>query len=266
MKLIYALAGLACLGTGALAADMPRKALAPVVEPVTYTGFFYGMSAGTERVRIDNAPILAPATPTENVYAAGGLVSVSAGYIRPFSVNSWGAVEVSYARANTDANLGCAPGVTCGVERNQSFDLTFMYGGPLGGILSSLVGSSPVQFGPAANLVGPSPNDTVHPFILAGARYGQAVNSIAAIGIPGAMLEDKSNKLHWKAGAGVMVQVSRDTVWMSTVDWTGGSGRNTNLGVAGGGVAVGIFGPKDGATIRAMTGFRYSFKGLVGVI
>lgn len=250
---IIVLAALALAGP-ALGADLriPTKAVAPSL-PWFYggSGFYYGFGVGAEQTKIGTAVPVAPIAPGANVYAAGGLVNVTAGWATALSPTSWAAFEVTGSMANTDANAACAVGVICNVDKKRSLDLTFMYGGP-STILSGIMGTAPTTFAPLTPTNGAAPNPSVHPFVLFGARYGQTTNSIELVAVPGvAALEEKHSKLRAKVGTGVMVQMTNSSVWLSSVDWTPGTSKS----------GVGLFTAPEGATLRFVTSMRYSFNG-----
>lgn len=250
-RALFSIAAALAMCSAAFAADLPPvKAPRLVAQPLFYggSGGYCGMGMGAEQTKLGTAaPVLT--APGTTVYAAGGLMNMTCGYTFAVGPDRWAAFEGTYGVASTDSTTAVGA-MTVTTARKQSFDLTAMYGAP-SSILGSIFGASPVAFGPLP-AVGTTPNPSVSPFILAGVRYGQTTNDIvipAALGV--IALEEKHSKVRPKVGMGVLVQMTTDTVWRSSVDWTPG---NSQPGL--------LFVPRDGATVRVTTGVYRSLGSL----
>lgn len=255
-RALFSIAAALATCSVAFAADLPVKAVRAPALPIFYggSGGYCGMGMGAEQTKLGTAAVVlpAPAVPVAGattVYAAGGLMNATCGYTFAVGPDRWAAFEGTYSFANTDTSTAVGAMVIT-MARKQSLDLTAMYGAP-SSILGSIFGASPVAFGPLP-AVGTTPNPSVSPFILAGVRYGQTTNAIvipAALGV--IALEEKHSKVRPKVGMGVLVQMTTDTVWRSSVDWTPG---NSQPGL--------LFVPRDGATVRVTTGVYRSLGSL----
>lgn len=254
MKFRIALAAaLAVLSSAAMAADMPVKAAKVPPLPLFYggSGFYWGVEVGATQTKLGGT-----AGTGVNVYSAGGTLSFTAGWTRAVGADRWMAVEASGTGSNADASVVDAAGAAINVKRKYSFDITGMYGAPAS-VLAGIFSNADVAFGglpmsPCGGTLACIASN-VHPFILAGLRYGRTTSDISLV--PGlAALEESHNKLRAKAGVGTLVQVTNSTVWRTTADWTFGTQSKGAGFLFVPGASV-----NEGGTVTVKSGLFYAF-------
>lgn len=212
IRLAFITAAVALFPLGAFAADMPVKVPVPRA-PIFYggSGLYCGLGTGGEATKV-------AATGGAATYEAGALLNTNCGYTMALSNERWAAVQVNYARANTDANAGCAPGAMCTIDNRQSADFKVMYGAPLSA-LSSIFSNAATAFPALPPIPIGAINTTMHPYIAAGARVTQDRVSLNGL------VDEHKVKVRGLLGVGAIYQTNTNTTINTFADWTFGSGK-----------------------------------------
>lgn len=196
----------------ASAADLPVLKAVPRA-PIFYggSGFYCGMGTGGEATKV-------AATGRAATYEAGGLVNGNCGYTMALSSERWAAIQVNYARANTDASATCMVGTTCAVDTTQSADIKVMYGAPLSA-LSAVFSNAAAGFPALPPIPVGAINTTMHPYIAAGARVTQERANL------GGVIDERRTKVRGLLGVGAIYQTNTNTTVNTFADWTFGAGK-----------------------------------------
>lgn len=216
MRLTSIIVAFAALASPAIAADMPLKAPLRQLAPIFYggSGFYWGFGTGGEATKVAAPGAVA-------TYEAGGLLNANAGYTFALTNERWAAIQINYARSNTDASAAaaavCLPGAVCAIETKQSADIKVMYGAPLS-VLSSIFSNAETGFGALPPIPPGAINNTMHPYIAAGVRFTQDHALING-------MDQKRIKPRGLLGVGAMYQTNTATTINTFVDWTFGQGR-----------------------------------------